>query len=186
MRIIGGLFKGKLITSLRNSNTRPLRDAVKENIFNILLHSKIIKINLTKSNVLDVYSGIGSFGLECLSRGARKVSFVESDKLASKILKENIQILSQFDKSSVYNEKLENFLKNEKEEKYNIFFFDPPFSDKTFIENLNQIKKNEIFKKNHLIIIHRESKTEDKLDDYMDTILTRRYGRSKIIFGLFN
>ena len=90
MRVIGGTFKGKKINFIRNSDTRPLKDSVKENIFNILIHSYFIKVKIEQSNILDLYSGIGSFGIECLSRGARKVTFIEKDKLASNILKENL------------------------------------------------------------------------------------------------
>ena len=90
MRIISGKFKGKFISFLKSKTTRPLKDSVKENIFNILSHSKSINIKLEKSNVLDLYSGIGSFGLECLSRGANKITFVEKDKMALKILNQNI------------------------------------------------------------------------------------------------
>ena len=68
-------------------NTRPLKDSVKENIFNIIKHSKKIGIKLENSNILDLYSGIGSFGIECISRGAKKVTFVEKDNLASKFEK---------------------------------------------------------------------------------------------------
>ena len=67
MRIISGKFKGKSINFLKNSITRPLKDSVKENIFNILAHSPEIKIKIENSNVLDLYSGVGSFGLECIS-----------------------------------------------------------------------------------------------------------------------
>ena len=71
MRIISGKFKGKSINFLRNTTTRPLKDSVRENIFNILNHSNFIKINFNESSVLDLYSGIGSFGIECLSRGVK-------------------------------------------------------------------------------------------------------------------
>ena len=81
MRIISGLLKGKKINFLSNSITRPLKDSVRENIFNILKHSKIINLRVENSNVLDLYSGVGSFGIECLSRGAKKVIFVEKKKL---------------------------------------------------------------------------------------------------------
>ena len=67
MRIISGVLKGRLIKFLKNSYTRPLKDNVRENVFNILNHSKYIKVNVKDSNVLDLYSGIGSFGLECIS-----------------------------------------------------------------------------------------------------------------------
>ena len=62
MRVISGFLKGKKIKYLKNKITRPLKDSVKENIFNILIHSNLIKIKIDKSNVLDLYSGIGSFG----------------------------------------------------------------------------------------------------------------------------
>ena len=90
MRIISGRFKGKPITFVKSLNTRPLKDSVKENIFNIISHSKLIKVELNNSTILDLYSGIGSFGLEALSRGAKKVTFVEKDKKALNILKKYV------------------------------------------------------------------------------------------------
>ena len=83
MRIISGRLKGKSFNFTKSLITRPLKDSVKENIFNILTHSNLLNINIKKANVLDLYSGIGSFGLECISRGANKVTFVEKDKVAS-------------------------------------------------------------------------------------------------------
>ena len=59
MRIISGKFKGKKIFFSKSSTTRPLKDSVKESIFNILKHSKLLKINLDNSNILDLYSGFG-------------------------------------------------------------------------------------------------------------------------------
>ena len=76
------ILKGNSINFLKNSKTRPLKDSVKENIFNILSHSNTINVNLEKANILDLYSGVGSFGIECLSRGAQKVTFVENDDTA--------------------------------------------------------------------------------------------------------
>ena len=186
MRIISGLLKGKKIDFLKNSNTRPLKDSVKENIFNILRHSKLINVKIKKANILDLYSGIGSFGIECISRGAEKTIFIEQDRNASNILKENINKLSINNQTLILNNKIENILKKIIKHKFDIFFLDPPFSDHTFIENLNLIKKNKIYKSSHIVIIHRERKTDDKLKNYIDTILVKKYGRSKIIFGVFN
>ena len=186
MRIISGKFKGKTINFLKNSKTRPLKDNVKESIFNILTHSKYVEITLKNSNVLDLYSGVGSFGLECLSRDAKKVTFIERDKEASKILTKNLKLLSFFKKSLVLNTEIEGFLKKDLQEKFNIFFFDPPFSDEKYINNLALIKKNEIYTTKNIVIIHREKKTEDKINNYIDIFFSKNYGRSKIIFGKFN
>ena len=113
MRIISGSFKGRSIKFLKNSNTRPLKDSVRENIFNILEHSHTIKPKIKNSNILDLYSGIGSFGIECISRGAKSITFVDQDVSATKILKENLTYLSIINKSKVFNIKIEKCLIND-------------------------------------------------------------------------
>ena len=92
MRIISGNFKGKKILLPKNKLTRPLKDLTKESIFNIIKHSQLLNIKLEKSNILDLFSGVGSFGLECLSRGAEAVTFLESYKEVLTVLKKNIKI----------------------------------------------------------------------------------------------
>tara|TARA_Y100000591_G_scaffold308523_1_gene308926 strand:- start:2490 stop:3050 length:561 start_codon:yes stop_codon:yes gene_type:complete len=186
MRIISGKFKGKNIQYLKNSITRPLKDSVKENIFNILAHSNILGVRIEGSNILDLYSGIGSFGIEAISRDAKKVTFVEQDEKASKVLQENLLKLSMNNKSKVINDKIESILKKENKEKFDIFFLDPPFLDKAFIENLKTIKDKQIFKKKHIILIHRKSNSEDKFKNIFSPLIIKKYGKSKIIFGRFN
>jgi len=78
MRIISGSFKGKKIIEPKDKKTRPLKDLTKESIFNIIRHSNKFKINFANSYVLDLFSGVGSFGIECLSRGVKKVTFIEN------------------------------------------------------------------------------------------------------------
>ena len=75
MRIIGGNLKGKKILNPKDKSTRPLKDLVRESIFNIIEHSKNEFVNLNGAKVLDLFSGTGSFGIECISRGAEKVIF---------------------------------------------------------------------------------------------------------------
>ena len=186
MRIISGEYKGRPINYVKNDKTRPLKDSVRENIFNIVHHSKLIDIRIENSNILDLYSGIGSFGIECLSRGAEKVTFVERNEQAIKVLKENLNNLSVIKQTKIFENDIDFILKNKITEKYNIFFLDPPFSDFNFIQNLELIKKNNYFEINNLIIIHREKKCEDNFQGCLEIISTKEYGRSKIIFGKFN
>ena len=87
MRIISGFLKGKKIDFLKSATTRPLRDFVKENIFNIIKHSNLINVKLENASILDLYSGVGSFGIECISRGAKKTTFVENNSTALITLK---------------------------------------------------------------------------------------------------
>lgn len=158
MRIISGSLKGKSIDFIKNSNTRPLKDSVKENIFNILNHSHLIKAKIENSEILDLYSGIGSFGVECISRGAKKVTFVEQNKNAASILENNLTDLSILKKASIFTNKVENTLEKNKKNKFDIFFFDPPFADKSFIKNLYFIKKIQCIRKNiFLLFTEREN-----------------------------
>ena len=73
MRIIGGKFKGKKLLLPIDKKTRPLKDLVKESIFNLIENSNKYKIFIQNSAVLDLFSGSGSFGLECISRGVEKI-----------------------------------------------------------------------------------------------------------------
>jgi len=90
MRIISGVFKGKKILQPLDNFTRPLKDLTKESIFNVIKHSNKFNIDFEKSNILDLFSGVGSFGLECISRGARFVTFIEYYKEVITILKKNL------------------------------------------------------------------------------------------------
>jgi 16S rRNA (guanine966-N2)-methyltransferase len=185
MRIISGALKGRPIKFLKNTNTRPLKNNVRENIFNILSHSKKVKVNISNSNILDLYSGIGSFGIECVSRGAKKVTFIEQDLLATKSLKENLIKLSIIDSTKVYFCKIEEILNKNINDKFDVIFFDPPFKDSSFLENLKTIKKKKLFNTNHILIIHREHKSKDDLNELLEIIEIKIYGRSKILFAVF-
>jgi 16S rRNA (guanine966-N2)-methyltransferase len=186
MRIISGFLKGKKIDFIKSATTRPLRDFVKENIFNIINHSNLVDVKLKGANILDLYSGVGSFGIECISQEAKKTTFVENDNKALIKLRKNLNDLKIVNSSDVYDEKTTNFFNRfNNQDKFEIIFFDPPFAESFFIKELNTIKESKIYKKKHLIIIHREGKTIDDLKGVISVLLVRKYGRSKVIFGTF-
>ena len=185
MRIISGKLKGKNISFLKSSITRPLKDSVKESIFNIIVHSNLLTVKIKNSNILDLYSGIGSFGLECISRGAGKITFVEKDKNAAEILKKNLKNLGIKKNATIIMDEIENFLKKGVSEKFEIIFLDPPFADESYLQELKLIKQNNNYKKNHLIIIHRERRSFENFENILSPIIIKQYGRSKIIFGKF-
>tara|TARA_Y100000768_G_C23898883_1_gene644031 strand:+ start:186 stop:746 length:561 start_codon:yes stop_codon:yes gene_type:complete len=186
MRIIAGKFRGKKIKFINSLITRPLRDIVRENIFNLINHSNNINIKLDKSNVLDLYAGIGSFGIECISRNVKKVVFVERNEIAYSILKENISSLKLKDYTKLISSDVSFFLKNNKDSlKFDIIFFDPPYNDSTYINYIKIIKSLDIIKQKHLIIIHRDKQTKEDLKDILNILFVKKYGRSKVIFGYF-
>tara|TARA_B100000029_G_scaffold143594_1_gene138834 strand:- start:167 stop:745 length:579 start_codon:yes stop_codon:yes gene_type:complete len=189
MRIIGGKLKNKKLNFPENLKTRPLKDSVRENIFNILSHSNNVGIDIRGSKVLDLYAGTGSFGLECISRGASRVVFVENDLDALTNLKKNIKNLNSQNKTVLLTQdilELFNLLTSEVyKEKFNIIFLDPPYQDKKCVEIIKIIKKKHLLNKKHIIVIHRETKSEDHIDKHLNIIEKRIYGRSEIFFGRF-
>ena len=70
MRVISGKFKGYKIEFTKTPSLDPQRFS-KKSIFNVLAHSNLFKVRVEKSKILDLYSGIGSFGIEAISRGAK-------------------------------------------------------------------------------------------------------------------
>jgi 16S rRNA (guanine966-N2)-methyltransferase len=184
MRIISGDLKGKKILLPKDKLTRPLKDLTKESIFNIIKHSKLLDIHLDKSNVLDLFSGVGSFGLECLSRGALFVTFLESYKEALTVLRKNIANMSQQSFTRIIEKDIfaENTLKL-LNNKFDIIFIDAPYKEKKVLDLLNTIIKLNLLKKNGIIIIHRHKKEEDIFPKEFKTIINKSYGISKIIFG---
>ena len=183
MRIIAGDFRGKKILQPKDKFTRPLKDLTKESIFNIINHSNLININLKKSNILDLFSGVGSFGLECISRGALTVTFFENYINTIKILKLNVSSMNIQKKIKIIEKNI--FDKRSLEslnQKFEIIFIDPPFKEKKLNFLLKKIYKLKILEKNGLIIIHRHKKEEDKFPEEYKVIKEKTYGISKLIF----
>ena len=187
MRVISGKLKGKKIFIPNDNKTRPLKDLTKESIFNIINHSNKFEINLSNSNILDLFSGVGSFGIECLSRGAKKVIFVENYSGVLPILKKNLfqtELIENFKiiETDIYKDK--NLFNLDIE--FDIVFLDPPYKDKNLGEIFLNIKENKSLKKNGIIILHRHKKDTNNLPQFTDVLEEKNYGISKIYFLKIN
>ena len=183
MRIISGELKGKKLSVPLDKSTRPLRDMVRESIFNILDHSNKLSTEIYNSKVLDLFSGTGSFGIECLSRGAAEVIFFENYHNSLKILKQNIFNLKLENRSIVFDYSAYNLKEVNLEDRiFDIIFLDPPFRDGEMKSLIDQIKKLKIADVNSILIIHRNKKSDDKISQFLNIIEEKKYGLSKIFF----
>ena len=186
MRIIAGELKGKKLLIPLDKSTRPLKDMVRESIFNILDHSSKVSAKINNSKVLDLFSGTGSFGIECLSRGATNVVFFENYLNSLKILKQNILNLEIEKKCTIYDHSAYELRRsNLKNEIFDIIFLDPPFKDSGIQNLIDQIKNLKITDEKSLVIIHRNKKSNDGFSKYLDVIEEKNYGLSKIFFCKF-
>lgn len=118
MRIIGGEFRSRRLKSPEGLATRPTPDRLRESLFNIL--SPVI----AGSVFVDAYAGCGAVGLEALSRGARRVVFIERSRPALKTLEENLRILKAEGRARVIHGNVSTFLKAQQAD---IVFLDPPY-----------------------------------------------------------
>ena len=184
MRIISGAFRGKKILQPLDNFTRPLKDLTKESIFNVIKHSNKFNIDLEKSYILDLFSGVGSFGLECISRGAKFVTFIENYKEVLPILKKNLNSLKSVNNYKVLEKDILNDLNFiSLNQKFDLIFLDPPYKDKNLLIILNKIIESKILSNNGVIIIHRHKKELDEFPKNLKIIEEKKYGISKIIFA---
>ena len=188
MRIVAGKLKGKNLKLLNKTNIRPLKDRAREGIFNILSHSKKISFDFKNSNILDLFSGTGSFGLECISRGAAKVYFFENYHPSLEILQKNIKKLKCEKKTIIFNENAFNFFENKelKNKKLDLIFLDPPYKEENIKIILENVVKLKLLKESGLIVLHRHKKTKDDFGNKFTIKRSVKYGISKIIFFKIN
>ena len=127
MRIIAGKLKGTTLHFSQSKIIRPLKDRARESIFNLLTHSNKISFQFEQSNILDLYAGTGSFGLECLSRQSKSVCFVEKEKNVIKILEKNIKKLKLEKKTKIFFNDTFNLIekKNISDSKFHLIFLIP-------------------------------------------------------------
>ena len=183
MRIISGQFKGKKILQPKDLKTRPLKDLTKESIFNIINHSSKFKVYINEANILDIFAGVGSFGLECLSRGAKKVVFIENYKEVLSVLKKNLSSLHEIknykiiEKNAYDKEIFINQL-----ESFDIIFLDPPYKEESFNIILNNIYEKKVLSNNGIIILHRHINSKENFPIEFKIIEEKKYGISKLFF----
>jgi 16S rRNA (guanine966-N2)-methyltransferase len=158
MRIISGEYKGRFINVPKSNLIRPTTDRVRETLFNLL--NNMIDFNGIK--VLDFYSGSGSLGLECLSRGAKEVHFVEKNFFIHKNLFENIKSLNVETQCKIYKMSSVKFSQKMPETRYDLILADPPFFKDDIYSVLENIKTNKFLNPESFMVIERSIQTKEK------------------------
>ena len=153
----------------------------------VLNHSNKFNVKIKDSNIVDIFSGIGSFGLECLSRQASKVIFIENYLNVLPILKKNILSINGLNNSSIFEEDVyAEFDFKILDTKFEIIFLDPPFKQKKLPELLKKIHESNILSNNGVIIIHRHKNEKDNFPSFFKVLEEKSYGISKILFAKFS
>jgi 16S rRNA (guanine966-N2)-methyltransferase len=158
MRIISGKYKGRVLTSFQADHIRPTTDRVKETLFNKWMGY------VEEAKVLDLFSGTGNLGIECLSRDCQHVDFVEMNVKSIQILKKNVELLKiSNDQYKIHKQDALVFLKKYQGEPYNLILADPPFTEKMAHDVMLAIDASSCFDQNTLIAI--ESHKKERMDE---------------------
>lgn len=129
MRVIAGRLRGRPLEAPAGRTTRPITDRVKETLFNILGHRLAVPGELPAVAVLDVFAGPGSLGIEALSRGARRCTFVENDRAVLRILRHNIRRLAISELCTVVADNAWTLRAPRPLEGFGLVFVDPPYRE---------------------------------------------------------
>lgn len=146
MRVIAGKYKSYNIKSPTTEEIRPTTDRVKESIFNLIQNHVKDRI------VLDLFCGTGALGIECISRGARKVYFSDISRKSIMLLNENLEkIEGSYD---IFNKSYKNVLAGISD-KVDLIFLDPPYSINEYDQLLLDVSKAEILADDGIIVLER-------------------------------
>jgi 16S rRNA (guanine(966)-N(2))-methyltransferase RsmD len=118
VRVIAGEFRSRRLKSLPGLNTRPTPDRLRETLFNV------IASRVSDCVFLDIYAGTGAVGIEALSRGARRAIFIEKNRAAVDVIRENLAVLGLGSRAEVFTSKAATVLERSRAD---IAFLDPPY-----------------------------------------------------------
>jgi 16S rRNA (guanine(966)-N(2))-methyltransferase RsmD len=179
LRIISGESKGRRLAYFRGQKIRPTSDKIKGAIFNIL------GLEFEDKEVLDLFAGTGALGIEALSRGAKKVVFVENNPYALEILNENLTRCRYGNKARVIKTSVERGVKllKRKGGQFDYIFIDPPYEKGMVEKILHVLSQGEILKEDGVITVEHSGQ-ELPGENYGSLSLRdqRKYGRTYVSF----
>ncbi|MEG0855046.1 MAG: 16S rRNA (guanine(966)-N(2))-methyltransferase RsmD [Terrisporobacter sp.] len=179
MRVISGKVRGLKLNAPKNDDVRPTTDRVKESLFNM------INSYMIESDILDLFAGTGSLGIECLSRGASRCIFVDSSKESIGIVKSNIKKARMENESVVLNTDFKSAIKSlaSRNAEFDVIFMDPPYYKNMFSDALSAVDNNNLLKEDGIILVEHD--TKDKFPNSIGRLYKskdKKYGGTTITF----
>ena len=174
MKVISGFLRGREIKGYTIDGTRPTMDRVKESMF------AIIQNDIKDSVCLDLFAGTGNLGIEAISNGAQKCYFVDKNKIATKIIKENVTKFNIEDKCEIINKDYMDALDYFKENKikFNIVFLDPPYDNHVITNIFKILYAKKLLKRDAIVVCEY---VDEQIDtEYFDIQKERKYGYKKV------
>jgi len=165
--VIAGKYKGRKLYDVKNLHVRPTQAKVRKSVFQILEPFDGMEI-------LDLYAGVGTLGIEAMSRGASRVVFVEKNRRVFKILKKNIDLFDSKKCDLFLSDSLQ-FINRMKNQNYDIIFADPPYAEVSFQSVKAKVEK--ILKPEGIFCMEMKKEPIELPD-----VRVKHYGSTQVVF----
>ncbi len=175
MYVIGGKLKGRKLANCKTGSIRPAMAIVRKSIFDTLQDF------VCNADVLDLCAGSGSLGIESLSRGARSLTLVDSDKNSIKLIEKNLQLCNLNATTVLATARRAIKILSKRRQKFKIVFFDPPYGQSDFIGRvLEDLVQSTIVAKKGIIFIEHEAKAVFKVPENLKLLKEKKFGNTII------
>ena len=181
MRVIAGKHRGRKLAAPEGGEVRPTAARAREALFDILMHGRLSDGPAYEDAiVLDAFAGTGAFGLEALSRGARFVTFLEKDRAARAVLKENIASLGETQHAAILSGDATRPPRTTGP--CSLAFLDPPYREDLAAPALAALAKSGWLAENALVIVELAAREDFEVPDGFALLDERRYGAARFVF----
>ena len=172
VRVIAGAYGGRILDAPDRRSTHAMSERARSALFNM------IAAELPEARVLDAFAGSGALGIEALSRGAVSATFVEKDRIAAKIIQDNLAMLGA-ENAKVIKTTVSNWLETSTDESYDVIFCDPPYHDTQF----STVKRlMSLLKPGALMVLSHPGKGEVPSKTGVVVVDNRSYGNLNLTF----
>jgi 16S rRNA (guanine966-N2)-methyltransferase len=176
MRVVGGQFRGRLLSSPDTQAIRPTTDRVRESLFNVLMHLEGEPVE--QARVLDLFAGTGALGIEALSRGAKFCLFVDDGVESRAVLRTNIESLGLNGRTKVFRRDATSLGPVLPHEAFTVIFADPPYRKGLGEKALHSAAGNGWIAQNALVVFEEAADASVSLSDEFALFDTRNYGET--------
>ncbi len=173
MRVIAGTARSVRLSSLQGEDTRPTTDRVKESVFNMVMPY------IADGEVLDLFAGSGALGIEALSRGAKSCTFVENNRPAAEVIRQNLAHTKLADAAKLSERDALSFLE-ETEEDYSLIFLDPPYDGGWYTPVLSLIRRRGLLRPDGVLVLEKRAGAPLSLPEGWALIKERKYGNIEV------
>lgn len=177
LRIITGIAKGKKLKTLEGDATRPTSERIKEAVFSA------IQFDVEERRVLDLFAGCGQLGLEALSRGAKSVMFVDSEREAMDVVKENARAVGFFDKCRYLVSDWRNYIRKASDrDVFDLVFIDPPYAMKCCEDACIRLAEGGMLARGAIVVLEcGEEEPDFSSDPRFEIVKSTHYGKKTFV-----